>query len=273
MFSLRGSTWVWTSHAKESKKRTIWERIRATAGDGFSGCSACGCSFARRSQQVTPYYEQDGITIYHGDCREVLPSLGVVAIVSDPPYGVSLRNGDVDGHRSNRWDSIAGDEDGSVGEWAINHARSIAAPVVAVFASPWKPWPGRWRNQIVWDKGGAVGGGGDIATCLKRSWELLQVWNADPFRGPRAESVWRYPIMPADTELHIAAKPVALMVRVIDTFVGARAVIDPFAGSGSTLIAARLLGVSATGIEIDERYCEIAAQRLSQGALPMGYSA
>jgi hypothetical protein len=226
---------------------------------------------------VKPYYEQDGITIYHGDCREILPRLRADALVFDPPYGISLRNGDVDGHRSERWGSIVGDEDGEVGRFAIAWALG-GGMTVAAFASPWKPWPGRWRNQIVWDKGGAVGGGGDIRTCLKRSWELIQVWNRGPINGGRGESVWRYPIVPQDTSDHIAAKPVALMARLIHTFTDVTdSIVDPTMGSGSTLAAARLCGRRAVGVEVEERYCEIAARRLeearAQQSLPLEASA
>jgi DNA modification methylase len=205
--------------------------------------------------------------VIHGDALAELPTLtGIDAIVTDPPYGIALRNGDVDGHRSDRWDRIAGDETQAAGIAVLEWARPLGVPVVA-FASPWKPWPGRWRNQIVWDKGGAVGGGGDIATCLKRSWELVQVWNPGPIFGPRAESVWRFPIVPSDTTDHICAKPVALMVRLLNTFVPAGAtVLDPFCGSGTTGVACMQTGRNFIGVEIDAGYCEIARRRIAEAA-------
>jgi DNA modification methylase len=217
---------------------------------------------------VKPYHSQDGVTLYCGDCREILPTLvGVDAMVTDAPYGIGLRNGDVDGHRSDRWDSIEGDHDSAVALEALRWAEDRNIPTVA-FASPWNPWPGAPRNQIVWDKGGAVGGGGDISTCLKRSWELIQVYRNGPMSGPRDESVWRHPITPLDTALHICAKPLGLMLRLIERFTPPLSLlVDPFAGSGSTLVAAKLAGRRAIGIEINEVYCEIAAQRLRQGVL------
>jgi site-specific DNA-methyltransferase (adenine-specific) len=215
---------------------------------------------------VTPYYEEAGITIYHGDCREILPQLGRFdLLLTDPPYGIELRNGDVDGHRSDRWNAIAGDEDQSVGLEVLAWADRELLPTI-VFASPWLPWPGEWRNLIVWDKGGAVGGGGDIRTCLKRSWELIQVARNPAMAGQRAESVWRFPIVPQDTALHIAQKPLTLLQALLKQFGGA-SIVDPFAGSGSSLVAAKNLGYTATGIELEERYCEIAANRLRQSVL------
>ncbi len=212
---------------------------------------------------MNPYYEHAGITIFCGDCREILPGLPKVdAVITDPPYGIGLRNGDVDGHRSDRWDSIAGDENQTVGLEVLDWAHSRKLMVIA-FASPWKPWPGDWRNLIAWDKGGAVGGGGDIRTCLKRSWELIQIARNPAYTGSRDESVWSFPLVPSDLEQHICAKPIDLLQALIAKF-GGTSILDPFMGSGTTLVAAKNLGRKAIGIEIEEKYCEIAAKRLSQ---------
>jgi site-specific DNA-methyltransferase (adenine-specific) len=212
---------------------------------------------------MTPWKRKEVIgnaTLYLGDCLDYMKGTPPAdAMITDPPYGIGLRNGDVDGHRSERWDSIAGDHDQGVGNLAIDWA--LPCRTVAVFASPWKPWPGNWRNLIVWDKGGAVGGGGDIATCLKRSWELLQVKNRDPYKGQRIESVWRFPITPADTLEHIAAKPVPLVERIVSIFSPA-SVIDPFMGSGTTGVACSRLNVPFIGIEIEPKYFDIACERI-----------
>lgn len=216
---------------------------------------------------MKPYYQESGITIYHGDCREVLPTLAADAMIADVPYGIGLRNGDVDGHRSDRSFEVCGDLDNEIALACIDWA--AAQKIVSiVFASPWKPWPGDARNMIVWDKGGAVGGGGDISTCLKRSWELIQVYRNGPMNGRRIESVWRYPITPKDTKLHICAKPISLMRALICRFTNpVDRIVDPVCGSGPTLVAAKLEGRRAIGIEIEERYCEISANRLKQGVL------
>jgi|GEM_PF-2652524 len=206
---------------------------------------------------------------------------GGLAIVTDPPYGISLRmgskngrykngsqwrgyrkNGDVDGHRSARTFLIHGDDDQSIGisilEWAAaNDLTTIA------FASPWKPWPGEWRNLIVWDKGGAVGGGGDIKTCLKRTWELIQVARNGPMTGRREESVWRFPITPRDTVDHICAKPPSLLVALIGRFtMYGQTILDPFMGSGTTGVACIREGRHFIGIERDEKYFQIAVERI-----------
>ena len=210
------------------------------------------------------WQSDDGaIRLYCGDCLELLPMLeGVGCVATDPPYGIRLRNGDVDGHRSDRWNTIAGDDNGTLGESAIQWGRDNNLPIVA-FASPWKPWPGEWRNLIVWDKGGAVGGGGDIRTCLKRSWELIQVANNGPMNGPRCESVWMYPMVPSDTADHIAAKPLPLMVELIERFSNCEDLIcDPFFGSGTTAIACVQTGRRFIGMELEPRYFDIAVKRI-----------
>lgn len=204
------------------------------------------------------------VSLYLGDCRDVLPALEAGHYVTDPPYGIGLRNGDVDGHRSDRWDAVVGDESQELGELVLQHARNHGTGSIVAFASPEKPWPGRWRNRIAWNKGGAVGGGGDTATCLKRSWELIQVWNPKPLNGTRDESVWHHPIVPSDTWLHICAKPVQLMSRLILTFTDrGEIVIDPFMGSGTTGVACVRTGRRFIGIEKEPKYFEIAKKRIS----------
>jgi DNA modification methylase len=217
---------------------------------------------------VKPYYQDDHCTIWHGDCREILPSIEPVDLVlTDPPYGIGLRNGDVDGHRSSRSFAISGDDSQECGQQVLDWAEFEGLATIA-FASPWKPWRGDWRNLIVWDKGGAVGGGGDVSTCLKRSWELIQVARNEPISEGRSESVVRFPITPADTQIHIAAKPTDLIAWLILKF-GGSLILDPFMGSGTTLRAAKDLGRKAIGIELEEKYCEIAAKRLAQEVLAL----
>lgn len=199
--------------------------------------------------------------LWLGDCRDILPTLPRVdAVVTDPPYGIGLRNGDVDGHRTPRSFNVAGDHDQSAGIAVLAWAEREGLPTIA-FASPWKPWPGQWRNLIVWDKGGAVGGGGDIRTCLKRSWELVQVTRNRAVYGPRDVSVWRHPITGADTADHICAKPVQLMERLLRVFTMG-AIVDPFMGSGTTGVACANLGRRFIGVELERKYFDIACRRI-----------
>lgn len=132
-----------------------------------------------------------------------------------------------------------------------------------------KPWPGKWRQHLVWEKGEHVSGGGDPATCWKPSWELIQVRNTGILSGPREGSVLRFAANKLDYKYHPSPKPVNLLAYLIRKVSSCEddTVLDPFCGSGTTLVAAKNLGRRAIGIEIEERYCEIAADRLRQGVL------
>lgn len=213
---------------------------------------------------MKPYFEQDGLTIFHGDCREILPTLKADLIVTDPPYGIALRNHSPGNRRRTASYEIAGDASLDVALHVLAWAEERAIPVCA-FASPWKPLPGDWRNMLVWDKGPAVGGGGDTSLCFKRTWELIQVRRNGPLQAGRGESVLRHHVTPRDSILHPAAKPKSLMVQLVSQLSkSAEMILDPFMGSGTTLVAAQQLGRKAIGIELEEKYCEIAAKRIMQ---------
>jgi len=250
---------------------------------------------------MKPYYQDEkaGIVIYHGDCREVLPQLpkgwcsscaceladesilaihlaGCAkvrpywdAIVTDPPYGISLENHAAGRERRTETYRIEGDDSAAVGNFIIKASENAGFPII-IFASPWQPFSGKWRNLIAWDKGPAVGGGGDTGLCLKRSWELIQTARTR-LNGSRDESVLRYWITPQDTEIHVARKPVELMSYLLAKLTAKEdAILDPCCGSGATLEAAKKLRQRAIGIEIEERYAEIAAKRLSQEVFNFG---
>ncbi len=224
---------------------------------------------------MKPYYQDDkyGIQIFHGDCREILPSLQATLLFTDPPFGLGLADHGMGrkGQDNGRWggDSsngyhIAGNEDLSLGTFACDWAAAKGIPAV-VFASPYAPFPGEWRNLLVWDKGGAVGWGGDPQRCFKRTWELIQIARNGPLCGMREESVIRWHIEPGNYKQHPCVKPVGMIHGLLAKLWTIDAiVIDPFMGSGTTLIAAKKLNMCAIGIEIEEKYCAIAAKRLSR---------
>jgi site-specific DNA-methyltransferase (adenine-specific) len=203
--------------------------------------------------------------LINADSRDILPlDVERFHLVTDPPYGIGLRNGDVDGHRTDRSFNVIGDEDGAAGQAIIDWAELYNVPTIA-FASPWKPWPGAWRNLIAWDKGGAVGGGGDVTTCLKRTWELIQTVRTGPLLNGRLESVVRFTMIGSDTADHICAKPVPLMKWLLEAFVPLSMVVyDPFMGRGSTLLAAIETGHEAIGIEVDPVHFKTACRLVGQ---------
>lgn len=200
-----------------------------------------------------------------GDCLEVLRTLGpgsVDAVVTDPPYGIALSDHDPVFSRRKLSATIAGDACQSVGAAVLGWAQEEGLPTVA-FASPYKPWPGRWRNLLVWDKGPAVGRGGDPAKCWKRTWELIQVTRNNKLRRGRGEAVIREHVSPAHYTMHPAAKPVRLMVTLIEQLTRpGDTVLDPFMGSGTTGVACVQSGRRFVGVEIDPAYFAVAERRV-----------
>jgi len=211
---------------------------------------------------MTPYYSHGGITIYHGNCLEIMAQIECPRLaVTDPPYGILHKSA-----RGASWKntSIAGDSDTSIRDIVVSHF-----PEVASFGT-WKTPPiERTRGTIVWDKGPAFGMG-DLSFPFKPSWELVYI-RGDAWSGRRDEGVWRGQIVvswESRGRVHPHEKPVSLLTYLLSKHPD-NSVIDPFMGSGPTLRAAKDLGKTAIGIEIEERYCEIAARRLEQEVLAL----
>ena len=225
---------------------------------------------------MQPYYDEGGITIYHGDCREVLPTLEIAdLLVTDPPYGIGYQSGRGD------HDKIAGD-DGSLApvDWlslALKHLRrGRHAYVFGMAANEVTPEMHLCGlTEIIWDKG--IIGMGDLSLPWGASHERIlfgvqEISKANRAKnyGAQAARLRRGTILSVQrtqsgqTLRHPTEKPVTLLRILIEsssTF--DEVVLDPFMGVGSTLLAARLEGRRAIGIETDERYCEVAAQRLT----------
>lgn len=216
---------------------------------------------------MEPYFQENGVTIYCGDCCEILPELGrLQVVVTDPPYGISdaARTGERGGQRD------AGDNTyHKPSEWDKELTLpDLDAGVIA--------WFGHWRKretvaakyghiaaEIVWAKDVHTGPPGPIVASQDE-----RVWIFGKFKPLKFEtSVWRERVIPTwGRKRHKNEKPLALMRRLVGLIPG-EIIADPFCGSGSTLEAAILEGRKAIGIELDERYCEIAANRCRQKSL------
>lgn len=213
---------------------------------------------------MNPYYQDESVTIYHGDCREIVPTLGSVDLVlTDPPYGINHRS---NGQLFQDALPIVGDDSLEVAQWVREWAATRHVPT-AMFFSPYRPMTG-WRNVLCWSKGEHVGIGGDRATCWKRDFELIGIERNGPLNGNRESAVLRFNAVSPPLSGHFAEKPLDLMVYLL-VKLGGGIILDPFMGSGTTLRAAKDLGRRAIGIEIEERYCEIAAQRMAQEVLAL----
>jgi hypothetical protein len=222
-----------------------------------------------------PYYADEAVTLYHGDCREVSEWLAADALVTDPPYGRNWRQGrgmPSHGRRAARihgHDGIAGDEDTSVrdaalGLWGDRQGVVFGDLMLA-------PAPGT-RLVLPYLKPTDAGARGTVGG-FRRDVEAVYLTGPWPTGIGGRSSVLTTGARIQGSNHGVAAraghphaKPVDVMEQLI-LACPAGVIADPFAGSGSTLVAARNLNRRAIGVELEERYCELAARRLSQGVL------
>lgn len=210
------------------------------------------------------YWSGDGIELWHGDCREDTAWLGADVLVTDPPYGIGYNSGQ---RRDVLAASIQGDDDTTLRDQALEQW----APRPALVFGTWRiPRPGGTRARLIWDTKGALGMG-DLSIPWKPSDQEIYVIGAG-FHGHRGSNVITCaPVqsMSRGGRDHPHQKPVPLLAALLEKCPPGT-IADPFAGSGSVLVAAKLLGLPAIGVELEERYCEIAARRLDQGVLNFG---
>lgn len=240
---------------------------------------------------MKPYYEHGGITIYHGDCREVLPRLQVPihVVIADPPYGETDLAWD---RRISGWlQALSADS-----LWCFGSFRFFLQT-----AAEFMDW--KFAQEIIWEK---QNGSGFAVDRFNRVHEIATHWYRGrwdhifhdvprvrssvkskrkgpvkrgvrtPHRGKIDQGRWIddgerlvRSIIPCRNEHFKAEHPTQKPLELMRILVGYSCpkgglLVDPFCGSGSTLVAAKSLGRNAIGIEIEEKYCEISAKRLSQ---------
>lgn len=210
---------------------------------------------------VTPYYQATGVTLYHADCRELLGSLGTFGLVlTDPPYGIGYVNGCKNIPYRTKFSGVRviGDNE----PFDPTALMGLAEKHILWGANHYANKLPNSAGWLVWDK--RCNTGSNAQSDCEFAWtDLLgsarifyHVW--DGFRRQTERNVPR---------VHPTQKPVALMGWCLTLAKNPVSVIDPYVGSGTTLVACKQAGIPAVGIEIDERYCEIAAMRLSQDVL------
>jgi DNA modification methylase len=210
---------------------------------------------------MSPYYQDEFATIYHGDCRSILPSLGRFDLcLTDPPYGIAHSSNYVAPTTTAIWmnSEIANDSTTSVRDEVISMFDEWAC-----FGSHKTEPPKCTRGMIVWDKGPASGMG-DLSFPWKVSYEFIYIAGIG-WSGSRDEGVIKGKHIVTRASMgrsHPNEKPVSLISYLISKHT-CETIIDPFMGSGTTLVAAKQLGRKSVGIELEERYCEIAANRLA----------
>lgn len=223
---------------------------------------------------MSPYYDDGQVVIYHGDCRRIDAWLAADVLITDPPYGRGWRQGRLkrptqsnDAHAGIAGDTDTTTRDDALHMWGDRHA--------VVFGDLMLPPPAGTRQVLIYRKPpnagtrGATGG-------YRRDVEAIYLIGPWPtgLGGrssivPTSEPSQGNPSSPQGRYGHPHAKPIDTMGRLIDA-APAGVIADPFMGSGSTLDAAKARGLRAIGVEVDERYCEIAARRLAQAALDFG---
>lgn len=213
---------------------------------------------------MKPYYQDEQITLWHGDCLEH-PEwwTGADVLVTDPPYGMAYVSA---ASKNGKTAPITGDTTLEARDTAL--ALWGTRPML-VFGTWRVKRPEGIKQLIVWDKGDSPGMG-DLSIPWGPSHEDIYLAGSG-FQGRRTGSVLRVATLSAshnDRPDHPTPKPVPLMEMLIEKCPPGT-IADPFAGSGSTLVAAKRLGRKAIGVELEEEYCEIAAQRLSQGVLDL----
>ena len=247
---------------------------------------------------MTPYYEGDGVTLYHGNCIELLPELGVSAdvCVTDPPYGETSLSWD-------RWPKgwpalVAAALPPVTSLWCFGSMRMFLEQ-----RDEFEEW--RLAQDVIWEKQNGTGFAADrfkrvhemVIQFYRGGWADLQQTPPRERGGHGKSSARRKAeqtpdhtgkigqqnyvddglrlirsVQRVDNMRHRSLHPTEKPTGILDPLIAyscppGGTVLDPFAGSGSTLDAARCSGRKAIGIEASEAYCEVAAQRLSQGSL------
>jgi site-specific DNA-methyltransferase (adenine-specific) len=213
-----------------------------------------------------------------GDCLEVMktfPDKSVDLVLTDPPYGINYQSN----RRvvSKKFDKLENDDNNSRFEAYKEYYRILKDNCVAIVFCSFKNYADDFnelkkyfdiKNCIVWDKGG--GGIGDLVHSLSTDYELAIVAHKGmcPIRGKRYGSVWQSGKVNLNTMFHPTEKPVDLVKRLMQSFSDDNNIIlDSYLGGGTTAVAAKQLHRRYIGIEISQKYCDIAKQRLKQEVL------
>jgi site-specific DNA-methyltransferase (adenine-specific) len=242
----------------ENDLRQLHERVIALLQrPEAAGKSELGCAFGMskcpppKRSSLKPYYQDSAVTIYHGDCREIVPQLGKFdLLLTDPPYGIDFAG------RPTNYQRFAGMV---ASDWDKQKPEELFLSSAGI--------------QIVW-------GGNYFHLPISRGWLGWVKRDAPPSMGT-LELAWtnrdenaKYfdqTISATNAERvgHPTQKPLKLFTWCIQMVGDIETILDPYAGSGTTGRAAKDLGRKAVLIELEEKYCAIAAKRMQQEVLPL----
>ena len=219
---------------------------------------------------MRPYYEDDAVTIYHGDCREILPTLDRADLVlTDPPYGIDGPMGTLQASAqvAINYTTQFRDDESNLRRVVVPAIQGLIERTPAVILTPGN------RHFASYPQPQSFGAFYYPSTVSVQTFGNLDAqpifyYGKNP-RGERFGVVLSWLVTEKAEEFgHPCTKPIRMWKRLLASVsLPGMSVLDPFMGSGTTLRAAKDLGRKAIGIEIEERYCEIAAQRMSQMVL------
>src|SRR5262245_21968330 len=206
---------------------------------------------------LKPYYQDGWATIYHGDCREILPHVEPVDLVlTDPPYGVGVNYASY-ADTQEALESIISDCYKPMRKLAPRLALTPGIKNISLWPRP--DWVLCW----------AISGAGSVGPWGFSCWQPIFVYGPDPYleQGKGCRPDLLYLNEQSERNGHPCPKPLKVWKRLLQRCTLANSVLDPFMGSGTTLRAAKDIGIKSIGIEIEEKYCEIAVKRLRQESL------
>jgi site-specific DNA-methyltransferase (adenine-specific) len=213
---------------------------------------------------MKPYYEEPGITIYNADCRDVLPQLEKVDLVlTDPPYALNLDYGQYQDTKENLSELI-------ISVLPLLKEKATRILMTVGVSNIWMYPQYKWCLAWVYPNGHSRSPWG--FNC----WQPIIAYGNDPTNhlGSKPDVFIDYKSASDDNDFdHPCPKPYNIWKRIMVRGLrdDEKMVMDPFMGSGTTLRAAKDLGRKAIGIEIEEKYCEIAVKRLRQEIIPLEF--
>lgn len=205
-----------------------------------------------------PYYQSDRVTLYHGDCLSILPHLGKVdAVVTDPPYGIGKRLVSGGAGKTTGWYRMIAS---SADKWDVRPAAELFDAILEM-SDHQIIWGGNFfglppcEKPLCWDK---------VRPNQKCVSEWEYAWTSFVGRAQMFKHCANGGFILKEPRDHPTQKPVPLMVWCVGFMPDGCTILDPFTGSGTTGVACIKTGRKFVGIEIDEKYCEIAAKRIQK---------
>lgn len=249
-----------------------------------------------------PYYQDEWVTIWHGDNREIMPRLGqYAAVITSPPYNMRtrIRNGEYTErekgeHFSKKYASYHDalsvedyyDFQNEVLQMSLEHAPMafVNVQIVTGCKEAWFKLIGAWsknlKDIIIWDKGegqpamhgSVINRGYEIIMCYEAEQTAGRAFKRSYFERGTMSDIWRLGRGGSgEVEGNTAIFPIDLPLKIMTGWTRpGDAILDPHGGSGTTARAAKDIGRKCTMIELDEKLCEIAAKRMAQECLPLG---